>query len=390
MPFREIPLPAGAIGGTHVFIVGVDAYQHLPAPGGNGAGLNGPKYAPGLNQLNTAVISASLIANWFLSLFQSAEHPLASLDILLSPGSFTETGKAAVSVPEALFKNIRDAAAEWRERAHSNQNNHALFFFIGHGMEGTDHYLLPMDAFADVNAPAENLIMLHRTISRMLSCRAAMQAFFVDACRSPLSPPLKTQETDPQGIGRALLATSSITNNRHAPLFRSAKAKGLPAAGRNGRETFFTEGLLDCLRRLGADDDNGSGDFWIYADSLRQSLAERMRRLSLQNQLSLDCDFDLKDHSEPDAPLHQINAADCRVQASLTVQPTQMLPSTHLRMESTVAGLFERQPQSDPWLTEVPPEIYTVSGLDPVSLTPLQPPRLRQFVMPVQPFTVAV
>lgn len=391
-PFREFPLPATAQGGTHVLLIGVDGYHHLPAVGGAGGDENVKRLAPGLHQLNTSVLSVERLASWFLAGaagqpgFQCATHPLASIDILLSPGRFTEAGKDSVEVLEATFRNIRDAVRAWRDRAHTKEQNHALFFMVGHGMEGLDHYLLPADVFEDVSVPGEKLIKLNTLISNMGSCRAGIQMFFVDACRSELGDKLLKAEIDPDFCAPFLQAQSS-RHPRHVPLYRAAQVKGRPAVGRNQQPTFFTEGVLDCLNHHGADDNQGDGAFWVTVNSLRVALDERMKRLSRLSGHALNSDFTDKSHEPPeiDQNVHQIPDADCRVQARLNVIPDTRFADTHLRMEGG-SVLMERSPAANDlrvWLTELPPGSYNVSARDQADTTKVLATSTAEFRMPV-------
>lgn len=397
-PFREFSLPATAVGGTHVLLVGVDSYTHLPNEDGSTPGANGTIHAPGLHRLSTSVPSIERLANWFLAGavgqpgFQSAQHPLASLDILLSPGQFHENGKAAVSVREATFKNIRDAAHAWRERAHSSRQNRALFFFVGHGMEGNDHYLLPADAFEDSNAPGENLIKLHAMITRMGSCKAGVQMFFVDACRSRLGDDLQTTENDGEDFCAPFLRAQPSNQDRHVPVYLAAAAKGMPAIGRSQQPTFFTEGLLDCLNHHGAEDNGGFGDFWVTVNSLRDALTERMSRLSLLHGRALTCDFIDKSYQPPSISLnlHRIPDAECRVLAQVNVIPETRLFDSHMRIEGGTV-LLERSPSAIPpaanepkaWFAELPPGNYHVSARDPANVAKTLASRAFEFRMPV-------
>lgn len=398
--FREFPLPATALGGTHVLLIGVDGYQHLPPEDGSDANVNGKAHAPGLRQLSTSVPSIENLANWFLDGtkgqggFQSSEQPLESIDILLSPGQFTETGMAPVPIREATHTNIRNAVHDWRNRAHTKQQNRALFFFVGHGMEGVDHYLLPTDAFEDNNAPGEKLIKLHTMITRMGSCRAGVQMFFVDACRSQLGNELQTAENNGEDFCAPFLLSQPSIHPRYAPIYRAAPAKGKPATGRSVQPTFFTEGLLDCLNHHGAEDNGGFGKFWVTVNSLREALAERMKRLSLLYSLPLNCDFTDKTSTPPaiSQNVHQIPDNECRVLAQVTVIPDARLFDRHMWIEGgngnvvlkrAPAGQAPAANEPKVWLAELPPGSYSVSARDPADITRPLAGRTAEFRMPV-------
>ncbi|MEK7951737.1 caspase family protein [Luteolibacter soli] len=392
--FQAAAPPAG--GGTHVLLIGVNHYTELPAEDGTGGGGNGDRHAPGLKRLSTSVPSIERLANWFIDGasgnkgFSSARFPLASLDILLSPGQFTRSDGTTTAVPEATFRNIRTAAHEWRTRAHGHQENRAMLFFVGHGMEGTDHYLLPSDAFSDANAPGENLIKLNTLITRMGSCRAGIQMFFVDACRSHLGAQLQSQEEAGEDFCAPFLSPQPSLHPRHVPLYRAALAKGQPALGRTGMHTFFTEGLLDCFNHHGASDNGGAGAFQVTADSLRAALDERMKRMTAEKSLPLNCDCKDMSQTMPAIPLdlHEIPAADCRVLARVSTVPAEVFPTTFFSIAGN--GITQAHPPTGgppppptltTWDTDLPPGEYDLSTFsNPGQLIAT---RRKEFRMPV-------
>jgi hypothetical protein len=134
--------------GTHVFIIGVGEYRSLI--GGKGKVL---EKTMGLKQLSSPPVSAEALASWFLGRqglshaqvgFHHPGAPLATMEMLLSPPQpYTQPGGSEVLIDTASNYNIAQGFDRWVERAAANDNNIAVFYFCGHGVMGTDAYLLP-------------------------------------------------------------------------------------------------------------------------------------------------------------------------------------------------------------------------------------------------------
>lgn len=377
---------------THVLVIGVGNYTHLPDEGGGGPPAQGSAYASGLTKISTSVPSATRVANWFLDSFQNTERPLGSIDILLSGEAFLRKGKPAPDkVPTPTFLNIRTAFREWRERCHANELNHAVFYFCGHGMEASSHYLLAEDVFADEGAIPENFIDLDATLTRMKECQATTQLYFIDACRTTFSHKLESihAKESPQGrFGRPLL-TSGVAldfNDRNAFIYKSSKKRGLPALARTQQESYFVEALIECLDHFGAGNDFGTGQFTVRMESLKEALNERLQRMAVKYAqpalgLGLQTDPGLPLH---DPNLHFIAPADALVQSSVQITP----PPAHAVAEIRLQGpqSHSRSPSEAPWLLEIPPGDYDVTVDFPG--TPYAPLTFRRNVtMPRYPIS---
>ncbi len=361
---------------THVLVIGVDDYRHLPYEGGGGGPrTRGDDYAPGLTKISTAGPSAELIADWFLdaSGFNNPQRSLGSLDILLSSGNFKAAGGVVEAVAKPTFSAIRSAFAAWRDRLHAHEDNHAILYFCGHGMEEINHYLLPEDVLDDPAAVDENFIDLDATIVRMAQCRASTQLYFIDACRSPFPHKLSAISTNVlstggKTFGRALIAppASAASFRRNAMVFKSALKKGQPAKARVGKESYFAEALVECLNHFGADDDANSGEYWVHIDSLQKALFERMRRKAVQYGIpGLGCDFDaksLRPEARPD--LHLIAAAKAKVQSHVVLVPDAAHAEATIKLSANQPGgqTYERLPSPEAWIDELVPGAYDVSA----------------------------
>lgn len=380
---------------THVLIVGVDDYKHLPREDGGGPQVAGHEYAPGLTKISTAAPSAQRLANWFLNGFTNPQRPLGSLDVLLSTGAFSEGAKPPTAVATPTFENLKTAFRQWRDRCAAHDNNHAIFYFCGHGFEESSHYLLPEDALDDPGDVTGKFIDFDATLTLMGQCRARAQLYFVDACRSPFSKRLQdirkaameaaiNQGQAPRPLGKALLGNEAgpFFEPRNAVIYKSAGRKGAPAKSRRGQESYFVEALIECLKNFGAANDFGSGEHWVRIESLRDALQERMRRSSRKNSLEeVGFDFDpfrFNPNLNPD--LHLI--ASPIVQTKIQLDPSSRHTETTIELEGPKK--YSCPPGPGPWEHEMEPGIYDVTfNFDPP--LPKRGPMKKVLSMPVYP-----
>jgi tetratricopeptide (TPR) repeat protein len=176
--------------GTHFFIVGVGEYPSLL--GGDPKQLLEDPMS--LKQLSSPPVSAAALASWVLGRqgpsrvaagFHNPNAPLATVEMLLSPSqSYMRTDGAQVSVEAASRPNIAQGFARWKERAAAHTDNAAVFYFCGHGLSGTNDYLLPSD-FGVVHRenPWADAIDITDTARAMRRLASGPLYFLIDACR---------------------------------------------------------------------------------------------------------------------------------------------------------------------------------------------------------------
>lgn len=285
---------------THALVIGVGEYPHLLDGGGPPALM-----ALGLGQLTSSVKSAQEIVDWLLTSFTNEKRPLASIELLLSPGCYTPSDAAAdklgiahrtvVPVERATLANIQAAFNRWLARCNHDRQidpaigdaigDAALFFFSGHGLEKEVSLLLPEDFGAEPNAPLAGCIDLTTTHRRMGQCKADLQCYFIDACReTPME--LLTSQDKP---GVALKGdTGDPFLLRDAPIYQ-ASAEGRQAFGPPGKSSYFTQQLIICFNGLGADR-KINGRWRITSQSLVTGVKEAINRLPLVKGKRVTCD----------------------------------------------------------------------------------------------------
>jgi hypothetical protein len=204
--------------GTHLLAIGVGSYPFLL--GGNGKLTNKPL---GLKQLQSPPLSLRAMLDWFLagvSLpgscgFVNPAAPLASVEALASAATlFTFNAPTGIlTVDAATRQNIQDAFEAWLLRLKSHPDNIGVFYFCGHGMMVSDHYLLAED-FGRSNAqPWAQAFDISNTIRAVEREVSGSVFYFIDACREIARDVAMTLGADPIALQAADLNKRVVRNS---------------------------------------------------------------------------------------------------------------------------------------------------------------------------------
>jgi hypothetical protein len=349
---------------THALVIGVGAYPHLL--GGALFAAQPAAMALGLGQLTCSVAAARAITDWLLTSFDNAERPLASVELLLSPGIYTPSDAAAdmlgivhgssLPVETATLANVQAAFNRWLARCNHDRlldpfgvafGDTAFFFYSGHGLEREVSLLLPEDFGVDPNVPFARAIDLTTTHRRMGQCKADLQCWFVDACRETPIELLTSQ--DKPGV------TLKGDNGdpfllRDAPIYQAA-AEGRQAFGPADKPTFFTEQLITCLNGLGADRKVG-GRWRVTTQSLRAGLNAAVDRLPPVNGKRVTCDSG-SGKSNFTREIH-FASDPVRVLAKVFCEPLDAQPLADLYLKDAHGMMIPRGARDPrPWVVEV-------------------------------------
>lgn len=232
---------------THAFIIGVGSYHHLK-----------PGDAWGLGQLSTAPVSAQRFANWLLQRYSDPGRPLASIEHLISGGTFTDHANVVHASEEPELARIEAAYTQWFERANRHPDNLALFYFCGHGLCNSRGSTLLAADFADprFQRTSRNAIHVEGTANAMLACKAKYQCFFLDCCRTTDLEWQNIMEEPGQPLGTA---RSTDLTAAHQPMFFAA-GRTEAATGVAADVTVFTKALIEALDGMAAVEPDGDLD----------------------------------------------------------------------------------------------------------------------------------
>jgi hypothetical protein len=241
-------------------------------------------------------VSASALADWLLSQHDNPAAPVGSIELLLSPATYTPDAAAAtklglaagssVPVPLATFDEINHAAERWLLRLQGNEENIAVFYFCGHGLEASDRYLLAADFGSNPLDWTQGIINFSRTYTNTEGCRARTQCYLLDACRDR---PVELQFQAARGsVGNPLLGASDGPERvRDAPIYHAA-APGQSAAGPANGKSYFCQALIECLNGMGARAGVGNVASVDHV-SLGSALRERVDRIAEDRSIPLRC-----------------------------------------------------------------------------------------------------
>jgi hypothetical protein len=345
---------------VHALVVGVSSYPHLP--GGDRHEESPASRDFGLQQLTSPAVSAAAVADWLLGEHNNPATLLGSVELLLSPASYTpSTPKAAGRlggvpgtvrpVPEARLAAIRQAAARWFLRLNRNRDNIAFFYFCGHGLEASDRYLLPADYGSNPLDWAEHIINFTATYNNLDRCRAKSQCFFLDACRDHPEELQKLAARNP--VGQALIGPQSGSLlDRDAPIYHAA-VPGRSAAGPPGQKSYFTRALLDCLGGMGARQPSDT-EAPVDLVSLSSAMRELVDRLAEESELPLRCNVTSDLQLPVPADLH-VAPMPVNVLTIISCEPRNAHSVAQLKLKDS-AGKEESRPTpgEKPWRLTVP------------------------------------
>lgn len=236
--------------GTHVLAIGVGTYPYL---------LNGTKALAnkplGLKQLLSPPESLKALLGWLLkgvaapgpAAFVNADAPLATIEALASSPAPTTIAMPGglVALDPATRENIQAAFEAWLQRVRGNAGNIGVFYFCGHGIMVSDHYLLAED-FGRSNAqPWTHAFDITNTIRAVEREVTGSLFYFLDACREVSRDVAMTLGANPQALFGADL-TKKVSRRSLTSI--SATGEGeLAFAPQGGQVARFTSALLCAL-----------------------------------------------------------------------------------------------------------------------------------------------
>jgi hypothetical protein len=383
--FTAPPTPQ-PVAQTHAIVIGVGAYPHLP--GGAKEQTNPAPRTLGLGQLTSPPLSAMALTNWLLGSHHNPAAPLGSVELLLSPATYTPSALAAqrlgvpeapMVVDEATHDKIKAAFALWYRRLNAREDNVGFFYFCGHGVEASDRYLLPADFGSNDLDWTEHIIDFTLTHNNMDRCRAGTQCFFLDCCRDR---PLDLQSAAASGaVGRPLLGPQpGPIRDRDGQIYHAA-APGRPASGPANDKSYFARALLDCLNGMGAGLPDGSFAP-VDCSTLGSALKELVSRLAEDvGAPGLRCDVGGDARLPQPVSIH-LAQMPVDVLTIISCNPSSAQNVARLTLRDAAGNVIQR-PTLDgkPWKLTVPAGEYAIEAtFDPPSA--FQNARIEELAAP--------
>ena len=198
--------------------------------------------------------------------------------------TYADARELSQQIDAATWSNFEVAAQAWLNRANSDPQNVAIFYFCGHGIgDGINTHLLMGDAGASPDLLRHALHVGAFRIA-MGACAAQKQIYLIDACRTVdlatvLNPYSPAQSGLPPGNVMQVF-------NGWNPVLHSAR-QGEAAFGNIGEVSDFTKALLEGLTRCAVFQPNGH--YWaVSPQELQKAIAALMDDFSGKPQCPAD------------------------------------------------------------------------------------------------------
>lgn len=333
---------------AHAIVIGVGRYND-----------------PSIPTVTTSVRGAWAFTEWLLTEYTHPNRPLGSVELLLSatndPGDYMPSPSAALRIgvatgstlpgEAATFGNIQVAYTRWLERARQHSQNAALFYFSGHGLWKNKPYPLPEDAqIASNTQPFARLINIADTVIDQATYQPGLQCYFVDACQTLPTQLLENTTAEPGTVLNQPNNGAWVERDVH--LYYGSRP-GRAAYGPADAPPFFTQELLECLRKRGAQTNPIGGKWIVSTASLREALGAAANRRSVQEKVKLQF-LDKSENVGLSNELCHLSEMP-EVFVRLFCYPPHTFADAHLFVEPTGAPRTERAPSApNEWYTLVP------------------------------------
>ena len=261
----------------HALVAGVGAYKYLKD--GDRPATVWP--GPDLGQLTSPPSSAEAVGRWLLE-NQTTDPvtPLGSLEMVVSPFMQLDTRQDGgiqvdVEVEAATMRGFQESFDRWYQRCDGNEKNVAFFYFTGHGIQKDTLALLLNDVGESSLRFFDQAFDFDGLYDSMAACRAGVQCYFVDACRTRPDKD-KWEKVQP----RQLLQAEFRPAYRDAPKIFST-VEGDEAYGKPGECTEFTTALLAALDQCAAERSPRQDTWRVTTESIGKTIRQLLERHSL-------------------------------------------------------------------------------------------------------------
>jgi hypothetical protein len=349
-----------------------------------------------MEQLTSAALSAYRVYEWIVARQAHFPAPLGTVRLLLapSPAELKVDAGLAAAASSCTLADFQGAASDWRMDAAKDGGGMTIFYFAGHGVQRSkgDSVLLLQD-FGDG---------LGGTLGRAVSAKslrdgmapsptfptvARTQLYFIDACRLQPERFRDYEQMETATIWDIELAG---VDDRRAPTY-FASVPGTVAYARRGKQTLFSQALLDCLSGGAAElREDGGVERWAVT---HMSLAERLA--DYLSELATDAGAEQSIRSDgfgADAVVQYLDAAPT-VRVQIEVEPVDALEFTKVAIFDDAGAPATHAPLPKPlapypYVTDLPAGIYTINAeIEPANegyvdlrgrARPLLPPRIKR------------
>ena len=162
--------------------------------------------------------------------------------------------KVMTVVEDGREKVMRKAISDFVKK--SKEYDVALFYYSGHGIQDktgmySRNFLIPVDAKLEYRENIESeCIDLHNMIIANLNKNCKASIIFIDACRTVLHLPSKSDLGEVKGHSMEMRGLSAQNPPKGVCVVYATRADSVAYDSRIvGENSYFTQGLLDCLNK---------------------------------------------------------------------------------------------------------------------------------------------
>lgn len=378
--------------GTHVLAIAVGSYPFLL--GGNKKLTNKPM---GLKQLKSPPVSVKALVDWLLTPpgmngtagFVNAQAPLATVAALASSADplLIDTPGGQLQLDPATKDNIQTAFEEWVDRLKSHPDNVGVFYFCGHGLMVSEHYLLAED-FGRSNAqPWLQAFDISTTIRAVEREVAGSVYFFIDACREISRDLAMSLGAEPSALMQVDL-TKKVARKYVTAIYATGEGE-LAFAPQGGEVSRFTAALLCAMSGYCGIKAAGSATWNVDGESIAYAVRQLLDYDALEMAGKPGSGKQVSEQAVQGSsvPLLRITTAP-KVKVRLDLSPAQRRALYEMYVLSAKGNRVAQQLLDQAFKVEVTRGFYEVGAQDPAGALPHVFLLEEEFVPPMYTFTL--
>jgi hypothetical protein len=378
--------------GTHVLAIGIGDYPHLL--GGSKTLANKPL---GLKQLQSPVVSLKAVLDWIFAPiitpgaigFVNSAAPLASVEALGSaPAPITViTPEGPHELDRATRQNIQDAFEAWLARTQGLADNVGVFYFCGHGVMVSDHYLLAED-FGQSNAQpwaqAFNISTTLRAVEREIPGAIFC---FIDACRQIARDLAMTLGANPSALLAADLNKKVV--RKSMTLVQATGEGDLAFAPPGGQVSRFTSALLAAISGYCGIKSPGEATWNVDGESISTAVRQLLEFETLNEVPKLNAGRQVSEQAIHGHSVPLVRRAQApSVKVWLDLSPSQRRALYELYLQSAKGHRVAQTCVDQVFTVELPRGFYEVGALDPAGTLPSVVHQEEELVPPMYALTL--
>ncbi|MCV2355405.1 caspase family protein [Paucibacter sp. B2R-40] len=294
--------------------------------------------------------------------FMNGPVALGSVEALASAVApvnvMTPTG--SVTLERATRDNIQDAFELWLSRVTSDDGNVGVFYFCGHGVMVTDHYLLAEDFGRSKAMPWERAFDISNTLRAIERDVKGALYVFIDACREMSTDIALSLGANPNALKFVDIKRPVVIKSKS---LIAATGEGKLAFAVEGKVSRFTEALLTAMSGFcGVQGDIGQTwdvDGEVLASAVRKLLANGNKTPQRRQVSDQTISGDL-------VPLLRLTSAP-KVKVELDLLPESMRALAKMYLLSARGLRQEHDGANGVFSCEVPRGFYSFGATAPQS-----------------------